>query len=72
MDQDISNLLAQIEFTIEQARALASAIARGTGGREVALCITNMQYAQWVLQEGQRLIGLEGAKGRIQTLKEGA
>jgi hypothetical protein len=48
-------ILSEIKDTIADLRKLGEAINRGTGGREVSLAITNMQYAQWSLEEAIRL-----------------
>lgn len=52
----LNALQADIQLAIEKGRFLNTIIARGTGGREVALCITQLQQAGHWLTEGQELI----------------
>jgi hypothetical protein len=56
MDQDIKNLLAGISIATVNARELAILLARGLGGREVALTITKLEEAHMWAEAAQRLI----------------
>jgi hypothetical protein len=56
-EQSFENaILSEMKGTIADLRRLATDINRGAGGREVSLAITNMQYAQWSLEEAIRLM----------------
>lgn len=55
----MNSLQADIQQAIERGKFLATIIARGTSGREVALCITQLQQAGHWLTEGQELFAGE-------------
>jgi hypothetical protein len=57
--QEILELRAEISGRIGQAQALAKNVGRGTGGREVALTITNLQQANMWLREASELLQVE-------------
>lgn len=44
--EDLSVVLSNINQTIETAKRIADEIARGTGGREISLCITKLEEAR--------------------------
>lgn len=43
---DVSWLLAQIGAALKEADVVAKQVARGTGGREISLCITKLEEAR--------------------------
>jgi hypothetical protein len=55
--EEIQRLLEANKACVERADRVSDHIARGIGGREVALAKTNLQQASFWLVEAQKLIG---------------
>ena len=56
MGNEIEAIKLQISQVIEDAQKLAETIARGPGGREVALTITQLQQAEDWFQRAKQII----------------
>lgn len=56
LSSELFTLMGEITGRIAEARTLSDHVGRGTGGREVSLCITNLQQANMWLKEAAALL----------------
>ena len=62
--QEIYEAMGMVTGCVGDVHAIADHIARGTGGREVALAITNLQQARmWLKQAVEELLPVVPTEG---------